>query len=250
MGGRDFVVKYKQIKPKKIYEEVAEALHEGIRSGLLKPGDKLDSVQQLAENFQVGRSAIREALSALKAMGLIEMRQGEGTYVKQFGENGIKFPLSTAMLMNMDDVINLLEVRKIIETGTAISAALKRTPENIKVMKEALEEMRVAHGNEELGEKSDLKFHLAVASATQNSLLVKLLNDVSDLMQEIMKETRRIWLYSKQTTVERLYGEHYAIYEAIMEQNEENARASMEAHLDNVELVIRKYFDETKMINN
>ena len=63
-------LQYKQIKPKKIYEEVAEALHEMIRTGQLKPGDKLESVQQLAENFQVSRSATREALSALKAMGL------------------------------------------------------------------------------------------------------------------------------------------------------------------------------------
>ena len=101
-------MKYKQIKPKKIYEEVAETLHEAIRNGALKPGDKLDSVQQLAENFQVGRSAIREALSALKAMGLIEMKQGEGTYVKQFEAKNIKFPLSTAMLMNKEDVKNLL----------------------------------------------------------------------------------------------------------------------------------------------
>ena len=84
-------------------------------------------MQQLAENFQVGRSAIREALSALKAMGLIEMKQGEGTYVRQFEASSIHFPLSTAMLMNKDDVINLLEVRKIIEIGAATSAAAKRT---------------------------------------------------------------------------------------------------------------------------
>ena len=65
-------MQYKKIKPKKIYEEVAEAIHGMIRSRQLKPGDKLDSVQQLAENFQVGRSAIREALTALRAMGLID----------------------------------------------------------------------------------------------------------------------------------------------------------------------------------
>src|SRR4051794_30812075 len=112
-----FLVKYKQIKPKKIYEEVAETLHEAIRNGTLKSGDKLDSVQQLAENFQVGRSAIREALSALRAMGLIEMKQGEGTYVLQFEAQNLTFPLSTAMLMNQEDVRNLLEVRKIIEAG-------------------------------------------------------------------------------------------------------------------------------------
>jgi GntR family transcriptional repressor for pyruvate dehydrogenase complex len=242
-------MKYKQIKPKKIYEEVAEALHEGIRSGVLKPGDKLDSVQQLAENFQVGRSAIREALSALKAMGLIEMRQGEGTFVRQFEESSIKFPLSTAMLMNKDDVMNLLEVRKIIEIGAAASAAARRTSENLKSMEEALDEMKIAHGNEELGEKSDLKFHLALAAATQNLLLVKLLTDVSDIMQQTMKETRRIWLFSKQTTIEQLYEEHLAIYNAVLEQNGEKAGIAMETHLNNVKVVIQKYFDETKIVN-
>ena len=73
----------KQVKPKKIYEIVAEQLTEMIVSGKVKPGDRLSSVQQLAEDFNVGRSAIREALSALKTMGYIEIRQGEGTFVKK-----------------------------------------------------------------------------------------------------------------------------------------------------------------------
>jgi GntR family transcriptional repressor for pyruvate dehydrogenase complex len=238
-------MEYKRIKPKKIYEEVAEALHEWIRSGVLKPGDKLDSVQQLAENFHVGRSAIREALSALKAMGLIEMRQGEGTYVKQFEANDLTFPFSLT-LMNREDVMNLLEVRKIIETGVAASAANSRTPENLRMMEEALEEMEVAHGNEELGEKSDLKFHLAIANATQNTILVKLLDDISGLIQETMKETRRIWFYSKQTTMEKLYGEHLSLYQAILHQDEKGARQAMLEHLENVDRVIQKYFDETE----
>lgn len=240
-------MKYKQIKPKKIYEEVAEALHEGIRSGILKPGDKLDSVQQLAENFQVGRSAIREALSALKAMGLIEMRQGEGTFVRQFEENNLKFPLSTAMLMNKEDIMNLLEVRKVIEIGMAAIAAKKRTKENLNIMEAALNEMKTANGDEELGEKADLNFHIAIASAAQNSLLLKLFNDVSGLLQESMKETRRIWLYSRQTTVEKLYDQHLAIYNAVVEQNSEKAQEAMKAHLNNVEEILKKYYDEKKI---
>ena len=77
-------MKYKQIKTKKIYEEVADALLEKIKAGELKPGEKLDSVQALSESFQVSRSAVREALSALKAMGLVDMKQGEGTYIREF----------------------------------------------------------------------------------------------------------------------------------------------------------------------
>lgn len=110
-------MKYKQIKTKKIYEEIADALIESIRTGELLPGEKLDSVQALSESFQVSRSAVREALSALKAIGLIEMKQGEGTYVKQFDPEQLTFSLSPAFLMKQHDVTQLLELRTIIETG-------------------------------------------------------------------------------------------------------------------------------------
>jgi GntR family transcriptional regulator, transcriptional repressor for pyruvate dehydrogenase complex len=238
-------LEYKRIKPKKIYEEVAETLHEMIRTGQLKPGDRLDSVQQLSENFQVGRSAIREALSALKAMGLVEMKQGEGTFVKGFEAKQITFPLSTAILMNKEDVAHLLEVRKIIETGAAISAARNRNANDLQEMSRALEEMKYVQGDEELGEKADYTFHLALSAASQNPLLSKLLEHVSGLMVETMKETRRLWLFSKQTSIEKLYEEHLAIYKAIEEQNEEKARQAMLLHLENVEEILRKYFEET-----
>ena len=239
-------MEYKKIKPKKIYEEVADTLQEAIRSGKLKPGTKLESVQQLAESFQVGRSAIREALTALKAMGLIEMRQGEGTYVKEFQAEDLNFQIATAMLMNQQDVMHLLEVRKIIETGAAATAAKKHTPENLIKMDAALNGMKVALGNEELGETSDLQFHLAVSEATQNPMLTNLLLQVSDLMQETMKETRRITLFSKEKTTERLYNEHLAIYEAIVTRNEEAARSAMLLHLNNVEETLENFFEETQ----
>ncbi|WP_255726768.1 FadR/GntR family transcriptional regulator [Sporosarcina sp. ACRSM] len=238
-------MQYKQIKPKKIYEEVAEALHEMIRTGQLKPGDKLESVQQLAENFQVSRSATREALSALKAMGLVEMKQGEGTFVKQFEAEQLIFPLSTAILMNKQDISHLLEVRKIIETGTAASAANNRNTEDLAIMAEALEEMKQAGtSDEELGEKADLKFHLALSAASRNPILSTLLDQVSELMVETMKETRRIWFFSKQTTIEKLYQEHLKIYQAIVEKDEEKARKAMMSHIENVENILKKYFHE------
>jgi GntR family transcriptional regulator, transcriptional repressor for pyruvate dehydrogenase complex len=239
-------LQYKKIKPKKIYEEVAEAIHGMIRSGQLQPGDKLDSVQQLAENFQVGRSAIREALTALRAMGLIEIRQGEGTYVKAFESEQISFPLSTAILMNPEDTAHLLEVRKILEAGTVFSAAKKRTDIQLQAMEAALDEMKKANGNEELGEKADLKFHLAIAESSQNPLLISLMNHVSGLMGETMKETRRLWLYSKQTTTDRLHDEHYSIYHAIKEQDAEQARNLMLSHIENVEDILHKYISQSK----
>lgn len=238
-------MEYKKIKPKKIYEEVAEIIYEMIRTGQLNAGDKLDSVQQLAEKFQVGRSAVREALTSLRAMGLVEMRQGEGTFVKEFEKDQITFPLSTAILMNKKDIANLVEVRKIIEIGTARAAATKRTDEDLLAIERALAEMKNAGGNEELGEKADLKFHLAIAESSQNPLLFNLMERVSGLMVETMRETRKVWIFSNQTTFELLYDQHLAIYEAIKEQNEEKAMQLMLIHLENVEGILQKYFHHT-----
>lgn len=234
---------YRQIKPKKIYEEVADALLSMIKGGDLQPGDKLDSVQQLAENFQVGRSAIREALSALRAMGLVEMKQGEGTYVRQFDPDFISLPVTAAVLMKKEDISYLLEVRKVLEVGTVGAAAVKRTMDDLQSMKIALEQMKAASGNEELGEKADFDFHMSIAAASQNPLLVNLMNNVSEMMLETMKETRRLWLYSEQTTSDRLHQEHMQIYEAIVAQDAIKAQDLMLKHLTSVENVLVKYIN-------
>ncbi|MFC4182755.1 FadR/GntR family transcriptional regulator [Saccharococcus thermophilus] len=232
---------FKRIKTKKIYEEVAEAIFDMIKTGALKPGDKLDSVQQLAEKFQVGRAAIREALTALKAMGLIELKHGEGTYVREFDPTVLTFPLSVAVLMNKEDVWHLLEVRKLLEAGAASLAAHKRTEQDLNAMEQALHEMQEGIGNDELGEKADLAFHMAVAAASHNPILVSLMNSVSEMLIETMRETRRIWLFSKQTTTEKLLQEHTNIFEAIQEKNAEAARERMLQHLTNVENILQKY---------
>ncbi|MGM7634240.1 FadR/GntR family transcriptional regulator [Bacillus sp. Hm123] len=236
-------VEYKKIKPKKIYEEVAEALLDSIRSGTLKPGDKLDSVQQLAENFHVGRSAIREALTSLRAMGLIEMRQGEGTYVKDFSPSGIAYPIQNALLMNKEDMFHLMEVRQLLEVSVAFSAAEKRTEEDLLKIRWALEEMKHHSNPMELGDEADLAFHLAIAEATGNPLLLSLMNHVSDLVSESMKEARRICLYSEMATFEQLNLEHEAIFRAIEEGNPEKARLEMQNHIHNIGNILREYIE-------
>ncbi|MGO4886689.1 FadR/GntR family transcriptional regulator [Anaerobacillus sp. MEB173] len=237
-------MEYKKIRTKKIYEEVTESLIGMIKQGDFRPGDKLDSVQQLAENFQVGRSAIREALSALRAMGLVEMRQGEGTYIKEFDPQLLTLPVNAAFLMKLEDVRNLLEVRKILEVGAADTAARMRTDEDLESIEKTLNEMKKVAGNEELGEKADFEFHMAIAKASQNTLLMSLMNNVSEMMVITMRETRRLWLYSEQTTSERLYQEHKLIFEAVKKQDGPLAQQLMLDHLVEVEKVLMKYLEE------
>lgn len=240
-------IEYKRIKRKKINEEVADTLYEMIQRGELKPGDKLDSVQQLAENFQVGRSAIREALSALRAQGLVEMKQGEGTYVKQFDANKVNFTFSSAILMNKADIVNLLEVRKIIEMGAVGSASENRTAENIMQLKEILERMKDSFGQAEEEEMTDILFHLTIAKSSQNPMLYKLMQNVSSMMAIHMKETRRIWLYSEGNTMENVYMDHAKILDAIIDQDKDRAQKLMWDHLTVVEKNISAYYKNNKI---
>lgn len=235
---------YKKITRKKIYEEVADIIIEMIKSGQLKPGDQLDSVQELASKLQVGRSAIREALTSLRAMGLIEMRQGEGTFVKTFTPNSLTYPLQSAMLMSKKSIQELLEVRLIVEAAIVAKAAKKRTIEDLEEMRLHLEEMAAHTDNSELGERADLAFHLAIAKAAGNVLLSTLMQHVSDLMSEAMRETRRICLYDEKQTLAQLNEHHLLIYRQIETQDDVAAEQAMKAHLLFVEEVLEKHMAE------
>ena len=237
---------YKKIKPKKIYEEVSEALYEMIRNGTLKPGEKLDSIQRLAESFQVGRPAIREALSALSSMGLIEIKQGEGTFVKTFDPGAMNYSLTSASLMDNDHIKQLLEVRRILEVGTAELAARKRTDKDVEELKKRLDEMERASDDEALSDITDVAFHVSVANASQNELLISLMNQVSEMMVERMRDIRRVALYSEEMSIKRLYQQHARIYEAIVSQDEEAARTAMLAHIHSVEGSLDEYIEDSK----
>ena len=109
----------KPIKTKKIYEEIVEQIKELFAQGDLKPGDKLLSEREFAERLQVSRASVREALSALEAMGLIEIKPGEGTFIRQMGVSSIIEPLALLLLMEKDQVFELFELRKILEVEAA-----------------------------------------------------------------------------------------------------------------------------------
>lgn len=234
---------YKKIKSKKIYEQVADAIFESIKSGQLKPGEKLDSIERLAENFQVGRSAIREALSALRSMGLIDLKQGEGTYVKKYDST---LALDTSILMTKKDILHLLEVRKILETGSAASAAAKFEIGDEIPIEQAYRDMKNARENQALGEEADLLFHLEIAKASKNPLLADLMHQVSGMMIETMRETRRIALFDKDTTINQINEEHVEIIKAIKAKDSQAASAAMMKHLENVEKVLTHFLDKQK----
>lgn len=229
-----------RIQTKKIYEEVTDSLVNMIKSGALKPGDRLDSVEQLAKDFDVSRSAVREALSGMRAKGLVVMRQGEGTFVTKFDATSFTLPINPALLMNQEDIQEIYEIRKILEVGAAKSAALHRKEEDLILLQDAIYAMEKARNDGEIGEEADMRFHMAIAKATHNDVLIHLMSSVSEVMLSVLQETRQVLIYNEQKTVS-LIEEHQAIYEAIKERNPEKAYEHMLTHLRNVEKSLEKY---------
>ncbi|MDF2720542.1 MAG: FadR family transcriptional regulator [Paenibacillus sp.] len=235
---------FQQVKPLKGYELVKEQIKARILSGELAPGAKLSSVVDLAASFGVGRSTIREALSALKAMGLVEIRQGGGTYVS--AELPVEQPAEAPSLFaNAQSISELLEVRKILETGCASLAARNRTEQDLAAIGEEIAQMETFLHDEAKGEEADVRFHQKLAAATHNSLLVSMMESMSERLHDSMRESRRLWFYGERAEARRLLGEHSDILQAIAERDERRAFEAMMAHLQKVENVLRRSLAET-----
>jgi len=224
------------------YEEITEQLKRQILDGKLKVGDKLPSTKEMSERFGVGRSTTREALSALKAMGLIEIRQGGGcTVIRSEPEPEIKLPELESLRLNRETLLELIEVRQSLEVSIASLAAEKRTEEDAATLQRIVKEMELAVGNDLEGERTDIEFHLALVKATRNSMLSKVLDSIMTPMELAIREVRRVELYSNRTVAERLLEEHSAICEAVVARDAAAAAEGMKRHLRNIENILLKY---------
>lgn len=228
------------IKTRKIYEQIVDQIAQLVAEGHLKPGDRLPSERELVERFQVSRASIREAISALEMMGLIEVRSGEGTYIREVNIDSAVAPLAWMLYMEKDTEFELYEARKILEVQAARLAAERAKDDEINDMCKALESMRLDLQKHCLGEEADHHFHYAIAKATHNKILFRLMITISDTMRNTLKSSRSK-LYEDTSSPERLYQEHYSIYEAIKNRDSENAQKLMYKHLVGVENQLAKY---------
>lgn len=224
-------------RPLKSNEWVTQKLHDKLTSGELSPGDKLPSVVDLAAEYGVGRSTIREALSALKAKGLLDIRQGGGTYVKTPPDAASL--TREAWVDRADSLLQLLDVRKVLETGCAALAAKHRGDDDLAALAATLQEMEQQLGDDVFGEQADVRLHEQIAKATHNPMLVELMKSLSVRLHESMRDTRSLWFYAEQESASRLLEEHRSIVSAIAQRDEALASSRMGQHLAKVEHVLR-----------
>lgn len=223
------------VRTKRAAETIIEQIKELILTGELQPGDRLLSERELAEKLQVSRASVREALSALNMAGVLEIKHGEGIYLRKAGSGGVIEPLSILMLLERNKIKNILEVRKALEVESAGLAAERHMAVELNGMKKALEEMEedLITGNS--GEEADLRFHFAIAECTGNPLLIRLMSTIHEAMKQTLHATRKLWIDSTSSTTRRLFEEHRDIYGAISSRDKEKARELMYQHLFKVE---------------
>jgi GntR family transcriptional repressor for pyruvate dehydrogenase complex len=169
-----------QMRPvnrKPLYEQVSDRLREFIDVNELQPGDRLMTERDLAQQLSVGRSSIREAITALRAQGVVEVRHGEGIYLLRRSEDLIS-SLAAELVETHIDHPYIWETRQALETQCARLAATRATAEDLRELDEALEAMAAEVDAGEPGLTGDRRFHLGVAAASHNPILIQLLNGI------------------------------------------------------------------------
>lgn len=230
-----------RLTKKNQYEEIASQLRRLIADGKLNVGDSLPSTKTMSEQFGVGRSTMREALSALKAMGLIEIRQGGGCRVIRREPADTAIEELQSLRMNRETLIELLEARQALEVSNASIAASKRTREDLAAFEKLMLEMERSVGDEAEGERTDVLFHRLLARATHNKIMLRLFESIAVQLERAIRDVRRVEIYANRAVAGQLYREHYALYEAIAAGDAELAAGRMREHLQHVEAILMKY---------
>jgi GntR family transcriptional regulator, transcriptional repressor for pyruvate dehydrogenase complex len=224
-------VEFEAIPRNKVYREVAKQLERRITEEL-KPGDLLPPERELVQMLGVSRGSVRDAIRSLELMGLLEPRQGIGTVVRDPATKPSN-PLSAALLAQRRTVSEFLDVRRMIEPALARRAALHASPAELAEMEQILDrqEGKVLRG--ELAIDEDSEFHYAIALASDNSVVLK----VVDTLMDLLRETRERSLQVEGRQQKSLAG-HRRILAALKQGDAKAAEAAMRRHLQEIEKIV------------
>ncbi|MHC1744224.1 MAG: FadR/GntR family transcriptional regulator [Syntrophobacteraceae bacterium] len=221
---------FKPIKPKRISDQVFDQLKDLIFRGHLKPGEKLMTERDLAQSMGISRPTVREAINKLVAMGLLEHRQGQGTYVASPADSSDKNPLAVVMEGHDATLVELLEVRLGLECNAVSFAARRATEEDVQELESCLNQMESDISGGRLGSSADVAFHMAIAFATQNKVQIHIMRSFYNLLFYGIKENLER-LYSDPGNLGKVIAQHAAIVDAIRRHDPDGAHEAMKQHI-------------------
>jgi GntR family transcriptional repressor for pyruvate dehydrogenase complex len=227
LGGRPL---YRAVRASRLYEQIVQQVEDSILHGQLKPGDQLPAERDLAQRFGVSRTAVREAVKALREKGLVEAYSGRGTFVTNGTSQAIRQSLDLMVRIGQQEgSTDLAELRQVLEPEIAALAATRIEEQLLNTMREAVAAMDRSLHDPDAYVEADLDFHLALAEAVGNPLILALLDSIVGLLRE-----QRTRIFQVEGGPGRGQFHHKQILEAIEQRNVEAAREAMRAHLEQV----------------
>lgn len=217
---------FQSIKRSNVVEDIIETFKQAMIQGNLRPGDRLPSEAELVEQFGVGRGTLREAMKKLEALGVVNIQQGDGTYIVDRPSSALLRPLEFAIMLEARMGMDLYELRSLIEVGYCQLAAMKATDEDwerIEEAQEAYEAYARSVGRDvDTHTQLDLDFHFAVIDATHSPLVIR----VSQTVEKIFFTSIRSTL-TKTAGWEYGIESHQRIVEAMRSGNAEDIRRTV-----------------------
>src|SRR5215469_6616308 len=230
VGGAGVKPVYRAVKTSRLYEQIVQQVEESILNGQLKPGDQLPAERDLAQRFGVSRTAVREAVKALREKGLVEAYSGKGTFITDGTTQAVRQSLDLMVKIGQTEGTNhLAELRAILEPEIAALAAARIQDPELVTMREAVSIMDASGKDPEAYIEADLDFHLALAEAAANPLILSLLDSIVGLLRE-----QRLKIFRVPGGPERGQIHHKKILEAVERRDIQKAREEMRAHLSQV----------------
>lgn len=226
--------------------DLVAKLSQSILLGQMLPGDKLPSENTIVQEHGVSRTVVREAISKLQASGLVETRHGIGTFVLDTPSPS-GFRIDPATVVTLRDVLAILELRISLEVESAGLAAQRRSPEQLALMRAALDALNesAAHASDAVA--SDFQFHLQIALSTGNRYFTDIMTHLgTSIIPRTRLNSARLAHDDQQHYMSRLSREHEEIYDAIARQDSDAARAAMRLHLTNSRERLRHAHEEAE----
>lgn len=223
---------YQKIRPKRVSDEIYDQLKALIFNGQLKPGYKLPSERELALKMQISRPPLREAVMKLEAQGFLEQIQGDGTYVKSMTSQKMD-RVFEELAKRENTIFDIMEIRTILEIWAAETAARKADEKSFEEIEKYLKEMEEAKNKEKIGFVSDASFHAAISKATNNVLLIHMINNLYQWIEKISYDVRMRKYQNPQAHLE-LYDQHREIFYSIKQRKSEQAAKAMRRHMEYV----------------
>jgi GntR family transcriptional regulator, transcriptional repressor for pyruvate dehydrogenase complex len=221
--------------------EITRKLLDYLLSGELEPGSKIPSERQLAEALAVGRSSVREAIKSLSLLGLLDVRQGDGTYLSRSGSDLLPRVIEWGLLLEEPRILDLVEARSEIEIVVAGLAAKRASEEDVAEIRRHLDAMRAAGEDVAAYVAADIGFHLAVATASGNETFAGLITSLRSLLGVW---AARVLEHAGET--ESSLAMHTPILDAIARHDADAARDAMAAHMERATRRLREAIEASR----